>query len=475
MFFKIISIVSDSGANFKSAISMFVNIEKIPCAGHRLNLSVNDIFKIIKITEKTGNYFIYEYNVDGDLRKIEITSERKKCIEILNAIKVQINETLTKCKHLVGSFRHSDGLLRRLKEKQRQLDYDVKIKLVQNVSTRWNSTLDMVDSILTNKDAICSMALDPINSCIKDYVPLETEFSLLDELSILLQPLQELTKVFSGRMYVTSTILYPSIHWLMNTSLLDISLDSHELIEIRQDLITSLNKRFKYVFDNDLFLAATFLNYKYRKFEFIIDASDRFIKINQAKNYIISFYEKNRQKNLTASSSSSISQEITEISSAQTPLASSTPFLDVSNLTQRISSSTRILVAAETTPSLPKKSNKRKFQTKSILEKIADRSEKIVSNQSVIEIEIDQYQNHIVSTETETDHYDSALWFFKHNLILYPKLSEIGKVIFSIPCTSVPSESLFSQAGIIQNDLRNRLNPVNLEALNFLKHNSMYF
>ena len=63
----------------------------------------------------------------------------------------------------MDSFRHSEGLLRRLSEKQYEFHYEVKIKLVQDVSTRWNSTLDMVDLILSNKDALLSMSLNVEN------------------------------------------------------------------------------------------------------------------------------------------------------------------------------------------------------------------------------------------------------------------------------------------------------------------------
>ena len=38
--------VSDSGSNFKAAIELFDDTEKIPCVGHRLNSCVFDIFKI---------------------------------------------------------------------------------------------------------------------------------------------------------------------------------------------------------------------------------------------------------------------------------------------------------------------------------------------------------------------------------------------------------------------------------------------
>jgi hypothetical protein len=120
--------------------------------------------------------------------------------------------------------------LSRLREKQQEYHYEVKIKLVQDVTTRCNSTLDMVDSILSNKDALMSMALNIENKTIKQFVPDETEFSILEDLSNLLEPLKELTTSFSGKLYSTITSLYPCIYWLINGGLVDIKLKMNALL-----------------------------------------------------------------------------------------------------------------------------------------------------------------------------------------------------------------------------------------------------
>ena len=181
--------------------------------------------------------------------------------------------------------------MRRLREKQQEYHYEVKIKLVQDVSTRWNSTLDMIDSILSNKDALLSMALNVENKTIKPFVPDENEFSVLDDLSNLLEPLKELTTSFSGKLYSTITCLYPCIYWMINGGLSDIKLVNECLVKLRLDLIDSIKKRFKYVFDNNLFIASTFMNYKFKKFEFVSDIDERANLISIAKHYIIDLHK----------------------------------------------------------------------------------------------------------------------------------------------------------------------------------------
>ena len=65
--------------------------------------------------------------------------------------------------------------------------------------------------------------------------------------------------------------MYPSIYYLINVGLNSMRFETREIQNFQTVLIKSLKskKRFHFAFENDLFRAATFLNYKYKKFEFI--------------------------------------------------------------------------------------------------------------------------------------------------------------------------------------------------------------
>ena len=76
----------------------------------------------------------------------------------INLIVEDINKLLAKCRHLVGSFKHSGQLKKLLYSHQTELQYETKIKLVQDISIRWNSTYDMCDSICINQDALIIMS-----------------------------------------------------------------------------------------------------------------------------------------------------------------------------------------------------------------------------------------------------------------------------------------------------------------------------
>ncbi|CAK1547961.1 unnamed protein product [Leptosia nina] len=60
------------------------------------------------------------------------------------------------------------------------------------------------------------------------------------------------------------------------------------------------------------------------------------------------------------------------------------------------------------------------------------------------------------------------LQFWNDKKYLFPQLSEIAQKYLCIPASSVPSERLFSKAGILCNDRRNRLAPKKIDQILFL-------
>ncbi|XP_047135552.1 zinc finger BED domain-containing protein 4-like [Hydra vulgaris] len=217
---KIFALVTDSGANIFSAVNKFDdNVLKIPCAGHRLNLVVNDLLnardiKVKKFKNGSKRYQVKDYDGNGKLINREITESEVKEIEKINEGKLEIAKVISSCRHIVGSFKHSEMLQKKLKEVQETLRYETKIKLVQDIAIRWNSQFDMIESILTNKTALDMISIEFQN--IKDYLPTATEFKVLEDLCDLLHPIKELTKLFSGNKYVTVTFLFPTLYSLLN-------------------------------------------------------------------------------------------------------------------------------------------------------------------------------------------------------------------------------------------------------------------
>ena len=227
-YFKIVAIVTDGGTNMLAAVRLFEanSIMSIYCAAHLLNLCVRDV-------------------LDNNARLVE---------------------SISKCRSIVGSFKHSEPLNKKLIEKQKyyterysQKDFRF-CKLSQDVSTRWNSTYLMIESILRNQEPLLDIFHD------RDYKQAklsEQEFSILDQVHSILKPFKELTDLISGSKYVTATAIFPAIYSLFHTILPNIRSDGGSG-EIKKKLLASLQERFDFVLGrnpSELFLGIFFLIY----------------------------------------------------------------------------------------------------------------------------------------------------------------------------------------------------------------------
>lgn len=67
-------------------------------------------------------------------------------------------------------------------------------------------------------------------------------------------------------------------------------------------------------------------------------------------------------------------------------------------------------------------------------------------------------------------HIDPMDWW-KMNENKYPRLAKLASAYLCVPATSVPSERVFSTAGLIVNRLRSRLHPEHVDMLIFLNKN----
>jgi len=254
---------TDTAANIKKAIGHFGtrNVQWLPCSCHLLNLAVQNVL------ERGGGDNI-------------------------------VHSLVAKVRRFVTSFRHTGFLQKALKDKQVAVNSQFRIKLVQDVSTRWNSVYDMMNSVNLNKSALESLINDrnlqrqnkTIETITRNF-PTQGEFIIITDLLSLLKPLKELTLEFSAYKYTNCSILFPSIYGLIHDY--DFDLLTPEVTSAKDTLVEGLRERFGYLLDGehtDLFLSITYLDYRFKNFDFIHELEVRNQYKQRVKNFLLNHY-----------------------------------------------------------------------------------------------------------------------------------------------------------------------------------------
>lgn len=183
---KVIAVVTDGGANIKSAIRM-MNLAHIPCTAHKLNLVVQQSIKC-NDDEEVGP----EDNTDeGNLRTI-----------------------LKKCRSIVGFFKRSEEGKRLLDDKQKQLGSPTVWKLKQDVCTRWNSTFIMLERLVKLKEPLSIVV---ITLKVPSYLNSD-DWNVIEDIIPLLRPFNKLTIELSAENYPTISKVIPLIrgNWVFS-------------------------------------------------------------------------------------------------------------------------------------------------------------------------------------------------------------------------------------------------------------------
>jgi hypothetical protein len=406
---------------------------------------------------------------------------------------------LSNCKRLVGKFKHTEDLQKTLHGKQLSLNQQYKLKLVQDISIRWNSTYDLVYSILVNKDPLLSMKIDNVS------LPVLTdgEFSLAEDFCIMLNNLKELTVFLSASSYVTCTMIFPAIYTLVTTELPNMTISDDDFCCLKNELINILKKRFKHVLDssvNSLYVAACYLDIGFRDLLFIENAEARTAYNAQAKNFILRVStqypatEVQPEPNLSTLTPT-VSME-TNNQAPQTSSATDSPLICTNRNSKETpqpgqnntphnerNPRTSTIPTQQQTPIIRPPPTQSRLQMDRLNTGFLSRipTTQVVVNtstmMSTLEKQISDYEHmaprKLVVKEGEDKAISRALNFWQacSNEGQLPELARVARIILSATASSVPSESEFSIAGLTQTDLRNRLEPSCLNKLNFLKHN----
>jgi len=220
---KLKKFTSDAGANVVKALNE-MKMDNEHCSNHILHLCVMDVLNIIaplRVKVKTIVKLFKQSNVAWSKLKILQTEDNK-----------------------IHGFS------------------DVIYKPIQEVVTRWNSTFQMLKRyILLCYDI--NVVLEEEDRW--DLVVTDDEIEIIEYLINILEPLDELTKKFSGDAYVTSSLVIPLLKSaIIYIQRIVIPEKLKTIIEFKKELLSSLEERFSVTLSDQELAIATFLDPKYK-------------------------------------------------------------------------------------------------------------------------------------------------------------------------------------------------------------------
>ena len=333
-----------------------------------------------------------------------------------------VKDLLSICRSIVGHFKHSSVACLKLANIQENLDLP-KHRLKQDVTTRWNSTLYMVESILEQKMALAAYAAE---NNIPQLTPNQLEIAR--KMVLVLSPVEEITQSISKET-ATLSVVIPNIRALLRSW--EKQEDDLGIRTMKEEMVKSLKSRFAGVEENMLLSIATLLDPRFK---------DKFFGSNIIKTTVKEMLEEEVQKIIDNDRSHpSQSQESQRSSPSQS--------------------------AVLPVPKRPKKDT-----LLTMLSEIIEDSGASDSNTSAS----DEVERFLGEPVVDYKLGNPFKWWCEHKA-RFPILAQLARRFLSGTATSVPSERLFSQAGIVYEEHRNRILPENAETLLFIKGNYALF
>lgn len=331
-----------------------------------------------------------------------------------------VQQLLTLARSIVGFYNRSNTAFNTFQQIQEQLGLP-KHSLFQDVSTRWNSSFYMLQRLIEQKRAIT------VSSTECPSAPAELraqQWTLAEKVVKLLLVFEEATREASGD-YASCAIIIPIINTLKRALLTDE--EDHGIMGMKRAMMKSLEDRYGSVEENPLCAMATVLDprFKLRVFSSAGSAAHaRMLLTTECEQVLLSISE-NEPEESPAKRSKTNSEK---------PCSSLWNLFD--DMIEKPSS--------ETT------------------------SDNMLGYTAKVMVEM-------YLKEPIQDRHIDPLIYWKDKQIMWKGLAILASKYLSIPPSSASSERLFSSAGDIISQERNRLSPEKAEIILFLKKNLPVF
>lgn len=355
---KVVTVVSDNAANVKKAMNENLKMHHHPCVAHTLNL-------------------VFQYAISG-VEKLRILFKKYKT--------------------LIAHFKHSVRATLIATQKQMNLPT---LKVKQDVPTRWNSVLIMMERLLEIKDPLC-LTVSRLQK-LADVFFDATEWQILQDCVKILKPAEELTKILSAESYCTISMVIPLIRG-MQSSLRSIVAETEIGEKLKNTLIEITTRRLEGHESNKIVAKATFLDPRFKKCAFGTEGN-------------------------TANAQKWVTKELTQLVADKNS-----------------SSCTSVATTEQTSPvNASVSTGNSNLSTLNIWshfdQKVCDMQSHSTPNSTVI-LMVRQYLELPL-----LDRKENPLEFWMKHKNLMPELCELAFKYLCIPSTSVPSERVFSKTG----------------------------
>ena len=409
--------VTENAANEQKAFEI-LEWQRIGCFGHRLNLVV-----------KAG---------------LGVT---------------EISRIIARGRSLVSHFHRSSLSNEILMEKQILLlpEKAQGHKLINDVQTRWNSTLDMLQRLVEQTPALHAAVMDPkLGSRYKDLKTKIFSFEEQAEVENLIEvliPFKKATEILSADKNITVHKVLPSVIKLEQA--LEKKAENNSGVEVAKGIMRKqLESRF---LDKDFFILACLLHPETKQLAFL--------KPNEREHARTLLWDEIKDLEMAPVIKLEKKDDpVTEDNGEENEPPLPTLFLDSESESEdeeRLERPTKKLKSDE--------NNNREVKSSGWLDDI------ICTGTSQQKTQEELARNELDLFMAEKATASDPLEWWKNRQYLYPRISRIAKKILCVPSSSVSSERVFSLAGNVVNKKRSQLAPENINMMIFLKKNRQFF
>ena len=164
----------------------------------------------------------------------------------------QLETLLGRIRRVVTYFHKSSTATTILKSKQAILEIP-QHKLIMDVSTRWNSTYDMLERFLEQQPAIiATLMMKDLKKNIKDvYTLSEMDISSAERVMSVLKPIKTVTTILCGESFPTVSMIHPLKEMLLQ-QLRKVNEEDDKLVsDVKKAISQDLESRCEYLLFNN--------------------------------------------------------------------------------------------------------------------------------------------------------------------------------------------------------------------------------